>query len=320
MHADKDNAMNSKHLLHRLTRRLHTGSLRRTLSGGALCCIVLIVMYAEMGCNIFNVPRLGGFANSFSVLQWAGIFALSLWYTWNESRSRRLPAVVPEWAALGGFLLMTATMFYNLLPKTMHEEMNPMLHTYSLPAAIVLGGLLFILTHYLTKAYSQLKEEQELRKLERRKLTEMLLTYAEKEKATTAKDEKETQCPVKKNLPNAPTEKCYYYRMLIENKSIHDLKSFERLTLIDECRRHVDPDFFRWINEKQLEKKITARDIIICILIRMHKSEQEIQDILGTTKGTYQTAKSRLKDRLSEHTGATIEEGALFGYLQNLHH
>lgn len=314
--------MNSKHLLHRLTRRLHTGSLRRTLSGGALCCIVLIVMYAEMGCNIFNVPHFGGFSNSFSVLQWAGIFALSLWYTWNESRSRRLPAVVPEWAAVGAFLLMTASMFYSLLPKTMHEEIDPMLHTYSLPAAIVLGGLLFILTHYLTKVYRNLKEEQELRKLERQKLTEMLLMYSEKgkekEEAATAKDEKKTQCPVKKKSPNAPTEK-YYYRMLLENKSIFNLTNVERLVLIDECRQHIDPDFFRWINKKQLEEKATAHDIILCILIRMHKSGQEIQNILGETNGAYRTAKTRLKNKLSKWTGTKIEDGGLFDYVQNLH-
>lgn len=98
------------------------------------------------------------------------------------------------------------------------------------------------------------------------------------------------------------------YRKLLTNETISQLSNAQLRLLIEECQQHLDPEFFRWLRQKRIEN-LPARNIIFCILIRLHKNADEIKQILGMSHGAYRTYKSRLVRRLqgTEHPTITFE-------------
>ena len=70
------------------------------------------------------------------------------------------------------------------------------------------------------------------------------------------------------------------YRRLLTSECVCQLSHDQLLSLIEECRQHLDPDFFLWLKRNQI-KCLSPRGIIFCILIRLHKGSDEIKHILG---------------------------------------
>ena len=66
--------------------------------------------------------------------------------------------------------------------------------------------------------------------------------------------------------------------------------------MVEECRM-IDPEFFTWL--EQQDYHLPPRDIVLCVLIRMYKTKEEILSIFCITDGTYRTMKSRVRKRLS---------------------
>ena len=84
-------------------------------------------------------------------------------------------------------------------------------------------------------------------------------------------------------------------RKLIENKSIAQLSAQDYLLLLEGCRV-IDPDFWGWLKSRKLQ--LPPRDIVLCILIRMYKTKEEILSILCVSDGSYRTMRSRVRKRL----------------------
>ena len=129
-------------------------------------------------------------------------------------------------------------------------------------------------------------------------------------KCSKLKCEQEIRLLIRQAEPNSETR---FYRKLLTNEPIGQLSNAELLSLVKECQQHLDPEFFLWLKLNRVEG-LSARSIILCILIRLHKNADEIEQILGMSHGTYRTYKSRLARRL-QGTGQT---GTFERFLQEL--
>lgn len=100
----------------------------------------------------------------------------------------------------------------------------------------------------------------------------------------------------------------FLLRMIIENRSIVQLSVKDYLLLVEECHL-IDPYLFAWLGRQGFQ--LTPRDIVLCVIIRMYKTKEEILSILGISDGTYRTMKFRVRKRLG------IGEEDLEVFLQN---
>lgn len=112
------------------------------------------------------------------------------------------------------------------------------------------------------------------------------------------------------DAPPAEEKNIFYLRMLIENRSIAQFSAKDYLLLVEGCQV-IDPDFFAWLKKQGCQ--LPPRDIILCVLIRMRKTKEEISSIFSISDGTYRTMKSRARKRLG------IGEVDLEEFLQEIH-
>lgn len=121
------------------------------------------------------------------------------------------------------------------------------------------------------KMYQRLADERRINELQAQKIQQMLDTPPSEEKDLSL------------------------VRYLIENKSIDQFTAKDNLVLVESCQM-IDPVFFSWLKEQDFQ--LPPRDIILCVLIRMNKTKEEIQTIFCITDGSYRTMRSRLRKRL----------------------
>ena len=277
--------------------------VRQILAKGGLLCIVLFLIYADTKTGIYADI----FGSSWDVLWWAFVLAATLWWTWRESKTQRLPVEVPEWAFLAAFLLMVANQYYVLLLSKQTTEMPNTLtiHTYSLPAILICGGLLGAAIYFSTKFLYRWNKEWKIRQSEHE---------AHRQTEEAHKTEKEKYEQEIKELNKFIKQSTYksgetLYRKLLTNQSVYHLTNAKLLSLVKECQLHLDPELFLWLKRNQIEG-LSARNVIICILIRLHKNADEIEQILGISHGAYRTSKSRINSCLQkkEKPDITLEE------------
>lgn len=96
----------------------------------------------------------------------------------------------------------------------------------------------------------------------------------------------------------------HYYINIIQNKDISQLDTKSLRCLID-CYEQIDKALLSWIKEKNA--KLTPREIVICILIRMGKNKNEIIKLLRCSDGSYRTMKNRIKKGLGFDTNNDVE-------------
>ena len=73
------------------------------------------------------------------------------------------------------------------------------------------------------------------------------------------------------------------------------LSTQDYLSLVEGCRT-IDPDFFCWLKSQNFQ--LPPRDIVLCVLIRMYKTKEEILSVLCVSDGSYRTMRSRARKRL----------------------
>lgn len=243
--------------------------LKNRLSGGLICCLVLIAAYLyQRFCPGMYVDTL---SSSVYLSIWMVLFVGALLWTFRERNAQMLPSEVTDWQFIAAFLLITSDQIYIILPKELRRGIAPALSTYTLPALVVGGIVIAGLIKLLMLRYRLLDNERQKSALQTKQLQELLAS------------------PLSVQGGNC------FVRKLIINESIFQLSAADYLLLVEGCRT-IDPVFFVWLRERNID--LPPRDIVWCILVRMQKKKEEIMFIFNITDGTYRTMLSRIRKRL----------------------
>lgn len=243
--------------------------IKERLASGLLCCLILVAAYLfEV---YFSHLYVGALSSSFYLSMWLTLFVGALLWTFRERNAQLLPSEVTDWQCIAAFLLITSQQIYTILPKELHQEMAPMLSTYTLPALIVGGIVVASLIKLLSSLYHLLDSERQQSALQTQRIQELLAS------------------------PPSVQGDILLVRRLIENKSICRLSTEDDLLLLEGCRM-IDPGFFGWLSKRKLQP--TPREIVWCVLVRMRKTKEEMMLILSVSEGAYRTTKSRVRKHL----------------------
>lgn len=249
--------------------KLSTYSFKQLLSGGLLCCLILLGAYIFQA--YFPEMYVDAFSSSMHLLMWLSLFVGALLWTFREKGSSIGLSKIIDWQFIAAFILLTANQLYMIMPREIHREVALVLSAYTIPVLVVVGGLMACAIKLSIKMYQKLADERRLNALQAQKIQQML------------------------DAPPTEQKDLSLVRYLIENKSIAQFSTEDNLLLVEECQM-IDSVFFAWL--KKQDCQLPSRDIILCVLIRMKKTKEEIQTILCITDGSYRTMKSRARKRL----------------------
>lgn len=245
------------------------GFIKNRLAAGLLCCLVLVAAYLFQ--LYFSDAYTDALSSSIYFSTWLTLFVGALLWTFRERNTQMLPFDVTDWQFIVVLLLITSDQIYIILLKGFRQEVALALSNYTLPALVVGSIVIAVLIKLLISLYRLLDNERRQSALQTQRLQSLLAS----------------PLSVQKN-------NCFVRRLII-NESIFQLSAADYLLLVEECRT-VDPDFFVWLKERNIE--LPPRDIVWCILVRMQKRREEIISILGVTDNTYRTMLSRFRKRL----------------------
>ena len=244
---------------------------KQLLSGGLLCVMVVIAAYLFE--TYFPGMYVDAFSSSIYLSFWMVLLVGALLWTFREPKIQGLASEITDWQLIAAFLLFVADRIYVNMPKEIHQDIAPVLSTYTLPALII-GSLVVVgLIKFANSLYRRLEDERKQNVLQIQRIQELLAS------------------------PPSEQKSCELIRKLIMNDSISQLSASENLKLVEECQI-IDLTFFNWLRKQHLQQTPPPRDIILCILIRMLKTKEEILTILGITNDTYRVMKSRARKRL----------------------
>ncbi|MDD3038297.1 hypothetical protein [Bacteroides sp.] len=258
-------------------------SFQQLLSGGLLCCGVIVVAYLSE--IFFPEWYVDAFSSSIYLTLWLVLFVGALLWTIREPSAQGLGAEITDWQFIAAFLLFASNRVFEVMPKEIHRVMDPVLSTYMLPALIIGGLVVAGIIKLSITLNRKLVVERQQTILQTQRIKELI----------------DSPLPTQKGL--------LLFRSLIENKSIARFSASEISLLIEGCHT-MDPIFFGWLKKQNIQP--TPRDIILCVLIRMRKSKNEILSILRINDGSYRVMKSRAKKRFN------IENDDWEVFLQNL--
>lgn len=247
-----------------------TGFLETRLVDGLLCCLVLALGYFLP--TLFPGFFVDGFSSSICLLLWMNVFVWSLLWTLREKEVRELPTELTDWQLIAAFLLIVSDQIYNLMPKDIHDAMAPALSTYSIPAFACAGLIIVGMTKLYISRRRVLVKEQELLAMEIKGLQKLI-----------------------DSPPSSPSKGLLFIRRFILNQSVAQLSTQEKLLLLEACSM-VDPILFTWLKKK--EYGLTPNNVMVCVLLRMGKTKEEIMTILGLSDSAYRSLKTRLRKRL----------------------
>lgn len=248
-------------------------SLKHKLAGGLLCCCVLLAAYL---CQLlFSELYMDAFSSSIYLAGWMTLLVGALLWTLREKDTHGLPTEIIEWQCVAAFLLVVGDQVYVMMPKEIHIALDPVLSTYTMPALVIGGLVITALIQFSASLHLRLANERRQAALQAQRLQELL--------ASPIPEQKEH----------------LLVRKLLENASIAQFTNEEFLLLVEGCRM-LDPVFFSWLQKHDL--KLPPRDIILCVLIRLRKSKDELLSIFCISDSSYRTMKSRAHKRLGiEH-------------------
>lgn len=245
-------------------------SFKQLLSGGLLCCAILLAAYLFQ--VLFPEMFVDAFSSSIYLMMWLTLFVGALLWTFREQDAEGIPTEITDWQCIAAFLLITADQIYIILPKEIHLEISPVLSTYTIPALVVGGIVIASIIKLSITLYQKLANERKQSVLQTQKIQQLLAISPPEQKGLTL------------------------FRRLIENKSIAQFSAGDYLLLVEGCQM-IDPKLFDWLQKQDYQ--LTPRDIVLCVLIRMYKTKEEILTIFCITDGSYRTMKSRLRKRLN---------------------
>ena len=249
--------------------KFSTYSFKQLLSGGLLCCLILLAAYIFQA--FFSEMYVDAFSSSIHLSMWLTLFVGALLWTFREREAHGIPSEITDWQCIAAFLLITADQIYVVMPKEIHQEVAPALSTYTIPTLVVVGILIAGIIKYSILLYQKLQNERQQSIIQSQKLQQLLAS------------------------PLSTQRGISLVRKLIENKSIAQLSAQDYLSLVEGCRT-IDPDFFCWLKSQNLQ--LPPRDIVLCVLIRMYKTKEEILSVLCVSDGSYRTMRSRARKRL----------------------
>ena len=257
-------------------------SFKQLLSGGLLCCAILLAAYIFQA--FFPEMFVDAFSPSIHLLMWLTLFVGALLWTFRVKGERIGISEVIDWQFIAAFVLITADQIYIIMPKEIHLDIAPVLSGYTIPVLVVVGIMVAGTIKVSIALYQKLADERRQTILQAQKIQQL--------------------------MDDPPTEQkgVSFLRMLIENRSIAQLSVKDYLLLVEGCHL-IDPDLFAWLRRQGCQ--LTPRDIVLCVLIRMCKTKGEILSIFCISDGTYRTMKSRVRKRLG------IGEEDLEVFLQN---
>lgn len=259
-----------------------TYSFKQRLSGGLLCCLILLLAYVFQA--FFPELYVDAFSSSIYLVMWLALFVGAVLWTFRTEGESIGIAKIVDWQFVASFVLITANEIYVLLPKEIQLGMAPVLSEYTIPVLVVIGVMVACVIKASLALQRKLADERQRAMLQAQKIQQL--------------------------IDNPPTEQegVSFLRMLIENRSIAQLSAKDYLLLVEGCRL-IDPELFAWLGRQGCQP--TPRDIVLCVLIRMRKTKEEIVAIFCISIGAYRTMKSRARQRLG------IEESDLEDFLQN---
>lgn len=222
-------------------------SFKQLFSGGLLCCGVIVIAYLSE--IIFPELYVDAFSSSIYLTLWMVLFVGALLWTIREPGAQGLGAEITDWQFIAAFLLFMANRAFELMPKEIHRIMDPVLSTYTLPALIIGGIVVAGIIKFTSTLYKRLEEERRQAILQTQRIRELV------------------------DSPPPPQKGLLLFRKLIENKSIAQFTPSEISLLLEGCHA-IDPVFFSWLKKQNIQPLPPARDIILCILIRMRKSKR----------------------------------------------
>lgn len=244
---------------------------KQLLSGGLLCVIVVIAAY------LFEVLFPGMYVDAFSssvyLSFWMMLLVGAMIWTFREPGIHGIASEITDWQLIAAFFLFVADRIYINMPKEIHQDIVPVLSTYTLPALVIGGIVMAGLIKFMNSLYRKLEDERKQNILQIQRIQEQLAS------------------------PPSEQKNCELIRKLIMNESIAQLSVSENLRLVEECQI-IDLTFFNWLRRQHLQQTPPPRDIILCILIRMLKTKEDILTILGVTNDAYRVMKSRARKRL----------------------
>lgn len=246
-----------------------TYSFKQLLSGGLLCCAILLAAYIFQA--FFPEMYVDAFSSSMHLLMWLILFVGALLWTFRAKGERIGFSEIIDWQFIAAFILITADQIYMIMSKEIHLDIAPVLSGYTIPVLIVVGIMVACTIKVSIALYQKLADERQQNILQAQRIQQLL------------------------DSPPADQKNITLLRKILENKSIIQFSARDYLLLVEECRI-IDPDFFAWL--KQQGCQLPPRDIVLCVLIRMYKTKEEILSIFCITDGTYRTMKSRARKRL----------------------
>lgn len=243
--------------------------IKERLAGGLLCCLVLAAAYVFQ--LFFPGLYIDAFSSSYYLTLWMILFVGAVLWTIREKDTHTLPSEVTDWQCIAAFLLVVCSQIYNIMPKEIHASIAPIISVYTLPIFAVVCLIMAGLIKFSISMYQLLENERKQAALERQRLQEILSSPLTEQKGISL------------------------VRNLLENQSIAQFSAKKYLLLVEECRI-IDPVLFAWLSDKNL--KVTSRDIVLFVLIRMRKTKEDIISIFSISESSYRTMKSRARDRL----------------------
>lgn len=246
-----------------------TYSFKQLLSGGLLCCAILLTAYIFQA--FFPEMYVDAFSSSIHLMMWLTLFVGALLWTFRVKEERVGISEIIDWQFIAAFILITADQIYLIMPKEICLEIAPALSTYTIPVLVVVGIMMGSTIKLSITLYQKLADQRRQTILQTQKIQQLL------------------------DSPPAEQKGIFLLRMLIENQSIAQFSAKDYLLLVEGCQI-VDPDFFTWLKKQGCQ--LPPRDIVLCVLVRMYKTKEEILSIFCISDGTYRTMRSRARKRL----------------------
>jgi hypothetical protein len=106
--------------------KFSTYSFKQLLSGGLLCCLILLAAYIFQA--FFPGMYVDAFSSSMHLLMWLTLFVGALLWTFHEKGETFGISEVIDWQFIAAFILITADEIYMIMPREIHMEIAPVLN------------------------------------------------------------------------------------------------------------------------------------------------------------------------------------------------
>ena len=138
--------------------KFSTYSFKQLLSGGLLCCLILLAAYIFQA--FFPGMYVDAFSSSMHLLMWLTLFVGALLWTFHEKGETFGISEVIDWQFIAAFILITADEIYMIMPREIHMEIAPVLSEYTIPVLAVIGIMVAATIKVSITLYHKLADER----------------------------------------------------------------------------------------------------------------------------------------------------------------